>query len=117
MKFIVKRASIWDENTQPCEEAKLEKLVAIDERNVSDPSIFGSKETARTWYTDPKYFNHRTLEDGRIARDFYKNFWTVEINSLEDLMNFYDKYGAIVIDKSIWNSDYNEITIYDDYIE
>lgn len=36
--------------------------------------------------------------------------WMININSLEELMSFIDKYGQVVIDK-------DEIEIYDDYRE
>ena len=43
--------------------------------------------------------------------------WFVEINTLDELMKFCDKYGDIVITNSIRNETYKEILIYDDYIE
>ncbi len=44
-----------------------------------------------------------------------KNAWVVEIDSLEDLVDFKNKYGAIVLDD--YNERYSEILIYDDWIE
>lgn len=45
------------------------------------------------------------------------NVYSIEINSLEELMDFYNKYGKLVIRKNIFDSVSNEILIYDDYIE
>lgn len=44
-----------------------------------------------------------------------KNCWCVKFNSIEELNNFINKYGDIIIMKSSWiNSNYPEIEIYDD---
>ncbi len=48
------------------------------------------------------------------ASDF-KNAWVVEIDSLEDLVDFKNRYGPIVLDD--YNERYSEILIYDDWIE
>ena len=43
-------------------------------------------------------------------------FWTVELNSLEELMSFTRKYKSIIIEDN--GEDYPpELVIYDDYIE
>lgn len=44
-----------------------------------------------------------------------KNAWVVEIDSLEDLVDFKNRYGPIVLDG--YNERYSEILIYDGYIE
>lgn len=115
MKFIIKRASEWDDAVKPCEEAKLEKIVFTEvveslERNTND----GGK----TWYTDINYFNHRKTENNEFARDFYENMFTIEINTLEELMAFKAKYGDIILEEP-WQGEceYQQIKIYDDYIE
>lgn len=41
----------------------------------------------------------------------------IRIGTLKELMNFKDKYGDIIIQDSIIYKGYNEILIYDDYIE
>ena len=43
--------------------------------------------------------------------------WTMEFNSLDEIMNFKSKYGDIVIRDSYVTDDVQEIVIYDDYIE
>jgi hypothetical protein len=43
--------------------------------------------------------------------------WSVEINNLDELMEFCNKYGDVVIKNCMWNKTYKEIEIYDDYRE
>ena len=43
--------------------------------------------------------------------------WMVEIDTIEELMNFQSKYGDIIIRDSTLYTEYHEILIYDDYIE
>lgn len=78
MKYIVRRASQWDNEVKPCEEAKQENIP----------------------YKDRK-----------------EKVWMIRIGSLKELMNFKDKYGDIIVQDSIIYKGYNEILIYDDYIE
>lgn len=58
--------------------------------------------------------NHRE-EDGHIARDFIKQCYLVEINTLEELMEIKNKYGDIIIWD--WSYDYPILEIYDNYRE
>ena len=44
-----------------------------------------------------------------------RNAWVVEIESLEELVDFKNKYGTIILDD--YNERYSEILIYDDFIE
>ncbi len=43
--------------------------------------------------------------------------WAIEINSLEDLIALYRKYGELVIQTNMWDRETPEIEIYDDYRE
>ena len=78
MKYIVRRASVWSGETQPCEQAKQEAIKHKDRK---------------------------------------EKVWMIRIGTLKELMNFKDKYGDIIIQDSIIYKGYNEILIYDDYIE
>lgn len=50
-----------------------------------------------------------------IRGNLEKKYWSIEINSLEDLIKFIDTYGDVVL---LENSDgYYEIEIYDNYRE
>lgn len=46
-----------------------------------------------------------------------KKFWAIEVNSLEELMDFKNKYGDIILQDSIRVKGWSEILIYDGYIE
>ena len=115
MIFIVNRAStVWNgDEVPPCEEAVMKPVLHTDERDVDDP--MKNPYIGKAWYTDEGYFNHR-IEDCHIKRDKYFNEWTIEINTFEELMNFIDKYGDIII-ADRYNQEFKEITIYDDYVE
>lgn len=43
--------------------------------------------------------------------------WTIEINSLEELIAFSKKYGELVLTRAVIPEIDNEIEIYDDYRE
>lgn len=75
-------------------ECKKVKGIRIDRRFTDDPAKIpfykGNKEKAeKDWYGTGK--NHRIV-NGRIERDFDDEFFIIEINTLEDLLNFQEKY-------------------------
>jgi hypothetical protein len=113
MRFNIRRTSLWN-NEKPCKEAYLIDGFTTDERTVKDPSKLncGAKDT---WYTEG--LNHRVVR-GYICRDFPTKLWVVDINSLEKLLKFYEKYGALILDaKSYASKDLLCLEIYDDYRE
>ena len=116
MKYVVSRASNWDDEKQPCEEAVKETVLFVDERTVDDPSKIQMRESRETWYSDPRYFNHR-VENGHIKRDHNETVWVIEIPTLEDLHKFMDKYGSVILDKDYVGSALPHLTIYDDWVE
>lgn len=115
MKFMVTRTSLLGREKCPVEGAKRERFVRIDERTANDPKkIPAHKGTDGDWYE--KGSNHR-VEKGHIKRDFEDEAWFVELGSLEDLLNFVDKNGEVVVGWSMWNSGIRSLEIYDDYRE
>ena len=54
---------------------------------------------------------------GKIARDFDAIGWFIEINTLEELLKFREKYGDLVLTKHYLNPEIVEVEIYDDYRE
>lgn len=62
---------------------------------------------------------NRINERGYIQREFPNDSigWFIEINSLEELMNFKNRYGDIVITNCWENQNITEIEIYDTYRE
>lgn len=113
MKFQIKRTSIWDD-VKPCDEAIEDKLVSVDVRSVSSPDKL-SCMTPEKWYSEGT--NHRTI-NGNIARDLDKrDCYTININTLKDLMELQNKYGDLVIGTSYIDRITPSIEIYDDYRE
>lgn len=116
MKFTVKRASMWESETPPCEEAARENIIDVDTRTFRSPEAFDAIHGSGAWFS--KGTNHTINEMGCITREIgMVNVWMIEINTLDELMKFYEKYGNIIIQDCIWNKSYKEILIYDDYIE
>lgn len=112
MKFQVGRTSVW--SGKPCEEAYQDEFTRIDVRT------FGSfeeyDERFRDNWTD-KGENHCINERGRIQREFKEMDWFIDIKSLEELIDFKNKYERIVIEESWDNPNITRIEIYDTWRE
>lgn len=110
MLFEVSRTSLrlGDEKTSPCDGCFEDKVVYVDHRQ----KIIDKDE----WFS--KGSNHRQNPDGTFDRDMreYTSFF-IEINTLEDLWDFQEKYGELIIGKSIMDRKTPYIEIYDDYRE
>lgn len=118
MKFIVSRTSQWDDEIAPCEEAKRDSIVYVETRACLSPEEFDKRFAKQ----EGKWFsvgtNHRVNERGWLVRDKGTiDVWSVEFNTLDELVEFCDKHGDIVIENCRWNKAYKEIEIYDDYRE
>lgn len=117
MKFVINRASQWSDDA-PCEEAKRDSIIRVETRTLRTPEEFDAKFARR----EGKWFsvgtNHRVDERGWITRDNgMMDVWVIEINTLDELIEFCDKYDDIIIDSYFRNKAYKRILIYDDYIE
>lgn len=118
MKFTVRRASEWNDNNAPCEEAKRDSIVKVEVRTLRSPEAFDEKYAYREGKWLSVGTNHRINKDGYIERDNgMVDVWSVEINTLDELIEFCNKYGDIVIEDGWQNKAYKHILIYDDYIE
>lgn len=112
MKFIVsrKRVSVT-ENKKPCDEAGEEELTALDYRTVKTLEQAKGKIWYKSWFEGGE--NHRE-EGGIIVCDKKEKVkaWVVEINTLEELVEFQSRHGAIVIlDGALYKECTKEITI------
>ena len=108
MKFIVERTSSF--NKKPCKEAKKEEILCCDIR-VDSLEKTKEKYPCGDW---EEYYNWK----GGCRKDYKEKRWTIEINSLEDLMKFKYKYGDIcILSDTYGNSDLQVIEIYDDWRE
>jgi hypothetical protein len=112
MKFIVsrKRVSVT-ENKKPCDEAVEEELTALDYRTVKTLEQAKGKIWYKSWFEGGE--NHRE-EGGIIVCDKKEKVkaWVVEIKTLEELVEFQGRHGAIVIlDGALYKECTKEITI------
>lgn len=118
MKFIVSRTSIWNEEESPCEEARRDSVPYVESYNFKTPEEFDKSSVMRregSWLSVGT--NHRLNKKGHITRDNgIRDVWSIEINSIEELIEFVNKYGEIVVQDDFC-SDYKEIEIYDDWRE
>jgi len=116
MKFHIDRTSKWENTEMPCEEAFKDTYTRVDIRTTDDPAAIHAY-SGRTdwWYNEGQ--NHRVL-NGHIARDYPdETGWFVNIDSLEDLLRFADKYGQLVIEETYGDPNLRSIEIYDTYRE
>ena len=111
MRFVVTRASLWMDDS-PCEGGVLRDVVNYERWCI--PTFEKFKELHQEEFT-AMGFDHKKTKDG-IQRSLPLKKWTCDIDSLEDLMEFVDRNGEIVI-RPQWQYDLPEIIIYDDYIE
>lgn len=120
MEFKISRTSIWGED-KPCKEAYEKKIIRIDERDFKSFEEHDNRFPNRKWESEG--FNHKILQPNNkydtphIYREFNDEIWAIEINTLEELINFHNKYGELVIKQSYENPNISEIEIYDDWRE
>ena len=116
MKYLITRTS-RSYYEKPCNEAFEQEVILTDERTVNCPQMLVYSCQRETWFTDPKYFNHR-VEKGHIKRDYKEKRWVIEFTNLKELMKFINKYTEVVIGKTFNCKEIPfEIEIYDDYRE
>ncbi|HGN5216759.1 TPA: hypothetical protein ACKTCD_001036 [Streptococcus pyogenes] len=112
MKFICKRTSDYDE--RPCEEAVKESITFVDHRNVR---TFEDLKRACGEDFLARGTNHKETSTG-IQRDLGpRDVYMIEVNTLEELLEFREKYKRIVIKPYYDNHDYLLIEIYDTWRE
>ena len=113
MEFMINRTSILTDE-KPCEEAYIKKYIYKDTRKLTSFEEYDNmfKEN----FTD-NGINHRINKQGYIERELESKAWFIKLDSLEELLEFTNKYGNIILDKSFFNHDIYTIEIYDDYRE
>lgn len=97
---VTKTDSYGDFKEKPHEKCFGMTLPYVDERNFRSPEAFD--EYFKSYPGQGKWFdkgkNHRILENGNIARDLKEiEVWGIELNTLEDLMEFQKDVGEEVI--------------------
>ena len=119
MKFIIERTS-GRGNSSPCVEAKEEQVVRTETRTLHSPEEFDKKFAGREGSWLSVGTNHRIDRNGYICRDREKmDVWTIEIDSIDELIALSRKYGEIIIRDHYLdiNDMYPTLEIYDDYRE
>lgn len=119
MKFIILRTSEWG-NSSPCAEAKEDQVVRTETRSFRSPEDFDKKLAKREGSWLSVGTNHRIGENGYICRNReMMDVWTIEINSIEELVALSRKYGEIIIADHYLdiNDMHPTLEIYDDYRE
>ena len=118
MIFQVTRTSKWSEE-KPFEDCIPIKLTRVETRTLRTPEEFDNKFGDREGKWLSRGTNHRVDARGYITRDMgFKDVWGVEINSLEELINFKNSVGENLIIETSWIDNKTPcIEIYDDYRE
>ncbi len=106
MKFIISTKRVHlTETVKPCDEAKEKELTPLDYRDVKTLEEAKGKIWYKSWLEGGV---HHREENGMVVCDKKVKVkqWVADINSLEDLLTFQNKYGDIVISDS---SPYKEV--------
>ena len=117
MIFQVTRVSIWS-NEKPYDKCFPITLVRTEVSKFRSVEAYDNASGVQgKWLSVGK--NHRVTEEGYIARDFeFEGLWGIELNSLEDLLNFKKEVGEnIILSTSVTDNKTLCLIIYDDYIE
>ena len=95
------------------------KLISVETRTLHTPEEFDNKFGDREGKWLNRGTNHRVDAMGYITRDMgFQDAWGIEINSLEELMDFQKAVGEeLVLNTSLIDNKTPCIEIYDDYRE
>ena len=118
MIYIVSKTSQYGQDYPPFENSFKHKHENWQTRSCTE-EYFDKNHSARegSWRSNGK--NHKTCNEGKwITRQHPDvDLWSIEINSLEELLRFIEDNGRIIIGQSNDNGGVMEIEIYDDYRE
>ena len=118
MIFQVVRTSNWGDE-KPFEDCIPIKLTRVETRTFRTPEEFDNKFGDREGKWLDCGTNHRVDARGCITRDMgLEDVWGIEINSLEELINFKNAVGENLVIQTSWIDNKTPcIEIYDDYRE
>lgn len=124
MKFQITRTSDYRHEKPPCEGVQSESLEIQDWRTVSSLEEGAGKHWFKHFMAEGR--NHRA-EGGNIVRETgrFTKIWTMEIETLNDLMSFIAEHDSVVVCQDGTGSHtvtkdgkhLPSIEIYDDYRE
>ena len=118
MIFEIKRVSDMFSSKKPYGKCSEIEITETEKTPYKSFEEYNEKSGMKLKWTQ-RGTNHRVLEDGCIARDFgKKKVYTMEINSLEELIAFKNdvSHEVIIYDSEIENIEFG-IKIYDAYLE
>lgn len=114
MRFTVTRTSQYGHETPPCEWAERQLVPYVDRRGFASEEEHDARFPAEPWRS--RGVSHRLWEKGDergIERVVQMEAWTIEIDTLDELIAFADAHGEIIVGAG----DPPSIEIYDDYRE
>lgn len=116
--FEVKRTSNWNDEC-PYEKSTPIKLTRVETRTLKTPDEFDERFAKNEGKWLEVGTNHRVNEQGFITRDREeKDTYGIEINSLEELMNFFNEVNEEIVLRKSWIDNKTPcLEIYDDYRE
>lgn len=119
MRFKVTRTTSRWHDQQPCAGARKGPIESWDYRTFKTPEEFN--ELGGDWFGEDTcdhgswtYDNEPAIKRRRSADE---EAWFIDIETLEDLLAFYDEYGELVLGRATEDRRTPEIEIYDDYRE
>ena len=118
MRFLTYRTTQYGGEDRPCERATKGEYTRVDVRGWPSHDAITNERVKEDWLIRGK--NHRVIQvDGRdmIARDFDDSGWFVELEYLEDLMDFIIEFGQVVVGVEYGNIPIPTLEIYDGWRE
>jgi len=114
MNFIISKTSQWNDE-KPVKSAKKITVGYWHERTCTE-EFFNERFGKNEGLWKSKGVKHQKTHNGEwIKRLQEETKWTIEINTLEELIKFCKKHGNIIVDSD--DCDIPSIEIYDDYRE
>ncbi len=121
MKFAIRKTSHWGNGEMPYKTAVQEYVPQYDVRTCTEEYYNNNMPRMRGRETEPRQkwrdtgTEHTVLPNGHISRRMPQDrlIWTIEIESLEQLMALQNEVGSLVISYDNMPS----IEIYDTYRE
>ena len=115
--FEVRRTSYWNDEC-PYEKCIPIKLTRVETRTLKMPEEFDTNFSKSEGKWLEVGTNHRVDKQGFITRDREEDTYGIEINSLEELMDFFNEVKEeIVLQKSWIDKETPCLEIYDTYRE
>ena len=117
MLFEVRRTSMC-KYEKPYDNCIQIKLASVETRTLKTPEEFDAKFSKSEGKWLEVGTNHRIDEEGFITRDIEEDVYGIEINSLEELMDFFNKVNEEIVLRKSWIDNRTPcLEIYDDYRE